>query len=121
MRTSLPSSRLRRLTRQDFARVLIIVDAREAAGLQMQTLADYVAMVSLAQLDPDGATGGIPTILNLFEDREAGRPLTLAMTRWDEEYLQGLYSARRTAPNERWQQRDIVRRIETSLAEEPGN
>jgi hypothetical protein len=109
MRTTQSPSRLRRATRQDFLRVLIIVDARQAAGLELQSIADYVAMVSLAQLDPEGHTTGVPSILNLFAERGAGRAAQATLTEWDEAYLQGLYDARRTAPNEVWQQRDIVR------------
>lgn len=104
-----PPSRLRRPTRQDFLRVLIIVDARQAEGIQLQALADYLAMVSLAQLDPDGETVGTPTILNLFADRTAARPVPAGMTQWDEAYLEGLYTARRTAPVDLWQRRDISR------------
>lgn len=102
-----PPSRLRRPTRQDFLRVLIIVDARQAEGVQLQALADYLAMVSLAQLDPKGQTVGTPTILNLFADRDAARPVPTGMTQWDEAYLDGLYRARRTAPLDVWQRRDI--------------
>jgi hypothetical protein len=119
MQTGQPPSRLRRATRQDFLRVLIIVDARQAAGLQLQALSDYVAMVSLAQLDPAGETTGIPSILNLFSERDAGHAAPAAMTQWDEEYLQGLYGARRTAPNELWQQRDITRSMVDGLDPAP--
>jgi hypothetical protein len=112
-------SRLRRATRQDFLRVLIIVDARQAQGLQFQALTDYIAMVSLAQLDPAGETTGIPTILNLFADRDAGRTPPAAMTQWDEAYLDGLYNARRTAPSELWQVRDITRSMVEDL--DPAN
>jgi hypothetical protein len=115
IRTSQASSRLRRLTRQDFLRVLIIIDARQAEGLQFQALSDYIAMVSLAQLDPAGETTDIPSILNLFNDRDAGRSMPAAMTDWDEAYLDGLYNARRTAPTELWQQRDITRRMVDNL------
>lgn len=115
LRASQPASRLRRPTRQDFLRVLIIVDARAAEGLQFQTLADYLAMASLAQLDADGEPSGAPSILNLFAERARGGAYAPGMTAWDEEYLRGLYSARRTAPNAHWQERDIVRRMEEGL------
>ncbi|MEQ1492852.1 MAG: hypothetical protein ABL932_20090, partial [Terricaulis sp.] len=110
-----PPSRVRRATRQDFLRVLIIVDARQAQGVQLQALADYLAMVSLAQLSPDGHTVGTPTILNLFTDRDAGGVVPTGMTEWDEAYLEGLYTARRTAPREIWQQRDIARTMTEQL------
>ncbi len=110
-----PPSRARRATRQDFLRVLIIVDARQAQGVQLQALADYLAMVSLAQLSPDGRTVGTPTILNLFTDRDAGGIVPAGMTEWDQAYLEGLYTARRTAPREIWQQRDIARTMTEQL------
>ncbi len=115
VRSGQPMGRLRRGTRQDFLRVLIIVDARQAQGLQFQALSDYVAMISLAQLDPAGETTGVPTILNLFADRDAGRQPPVGMTEWDEAYLDGLYNARRTAPTELWQVRDISRRMVDNL------
>jgi hypothetical protein len=114
-----PPGRLRRATRQDFLRVLIIVDATQAQGLQFQALSDYVAMVSLAQLDPAGEATGIPSILSLFTDRGAGREPQTSMTQWDEAYLDGLYNARRTAPNEIWQQRDISARMVEQLQQAP--
>lgn len=119
LRSGQPPGRLRRATRQDFLRVLIIVDARQAQGLQFQALADYVAMVSLAQLDPAGETTDIPSILNLFNDHQTGRATPAAMTEWDEAYLDGLYNARRTAPRDVWQQRDITRRMVESLGPDP--
>jgi hypothetical protein len=119
MRTTQPPSRVRRSTRQDFLRVLIVVDARQANGVTFQALSDYLAMVSLAQLDPNGETTGVPTILSLFADRDAGLPIPSAMTQWDEAYLDGLYNARRTAPSDLWQRRDITERMVEQL--EPGS
>lgn len=115
MRTSQAPSRVRRMTRQDFLRVLIIVDARQADGVTLQALSDYLAMVSLAQLDPAGETTGVPTILNLFTARDTGGVVPAAMTQWDEAYLDGLYNARRTAPTDLWQRREIASRMVETL------
>jgi hypothetical protein len=41
------------------------------------------------------------------------------MTQWDEAYLDGLYNARRTAPSELWQVRDITRSMVEDL--DPAN
>lgn len=101
--------RLRRTTRQNFSHVVIIVDANRISGLPFGAVADYVAMVALSQLDPQAPTDGYPSILNLFADRDAGRPVPTAMTDWDVAYLQGLYTARRDANNAGRQQDDIVR------------
>lgn len=115
MRTSQAPSRVRRMTRQDFLRVLIVVDARQANGITFQALSDYLAMVSLAQLDPEGETTGTPTILNLFSARDSGGAIPTGMTEWDEAYLDGLYNARRTAPTDLWQRRDIAARMVEGL------
>lgn len=115
MRTSQAPSRVRRMTRQDFLRVLIVVDARQANGITFQALSDYLAMVSLAQLDPEGETTGTPTILNLFSARDSGGSIPTAMTEWDEAYLDGLYNARRTGPTDLWQRRDIAARMVEGL------
>ena len=114
-------TRLERATRQDFNRAMIVVDARQAAGLPFEALADYLAMVSLAQLDAEADTSATPSILNLFDERTAGREPTTRMTDWDLAYLEGLYAAPRQANNVRTQQRAITRRMERELSSEPQN
>ena len=59
-------------------------------GASLQQLGDYVAMVAMAQVDPDADTGRFDTILNLFND-PATAPTGL--TGWDRAYLEGLYDA----------------------------
>ncbi|HYD87426.1 MAG TPA: hypothetical protein VEA80_08125 [Vitreimonas sp.] len=108
------ASRLYRPTRQDFNRVLVIVDARQAAGLQFEALGDYLAMVTLAQLDASADTSQIPSILNLFGQRGASEP---RLTDWDLAYLEGLYSAPRHAPDSNAQERAITREMEDRLRE----
>lgn len=110
-------TRTRRATRQDINYVLIIVDSRRVAGLPTEAVADYVAMASLVQLDPDADMTSFPTVLNLFADREAGRAPIAGMTDWDRAYLQGLYSATREAVNARTQRNEIARRIVDSIAQ----
>jgi len=113
-------TRLHRATRQDFNRVMVIVDARQASGLRFDALADYLAMVTLAQLDARADTAGIPSILNLFAERDAaGGVSTTALTDWDLAYLEGLYRAPRNAQNTRTQERAIARRMEDELLAEP--
>jgi len=82
-----------RWVRDDLRRVLVVVDLDQVAGLMLPQLADYIAMVSLAQIDPEADTGQYATILNLFDD-PAGNP---GLTGWDRAYLRGLYSG----PSER--------------------
>jgi hypothetical protein len=101
--------RLRRGTREDFDRVLVIVDAQRIDGYRFGAVADYVAMAVLAQLDPEADTAAYNTILNLFGEEGASRPATI--TEWDLSYLDGLYHATREARNAARQERDIARRM----------
>lgn len=116
-RSSMGFGRLSRTTRQDFSRVVIIVDATAAAGMQFDSLADYVAMVALAQVNPDADVSDVDTILNLFG--EAGEAAPTAMTEWDLAYLDGLYNARRNARNSRAQEAEIARRMGETVRGEP--
>ena len=108
-------TRLRRVTRQDMSFALVIVDSRRIAGIPAPAVADYVAMASLIQLNPDADMSRFPTVLNLFADHAAGRALTPAMTAWDQAYLNGLYAATREAANTRQQRAEITRRIVDSM------
>jgi hypothetical protein len=102
------ASRLRRNTRQDFGAAFIVVDANRFADVNsdFEALADYVTMVTLAQVDADADPRGLPSILNLFTDRAAPRELT----DWDVAYLRGLYGAERDRDADD-QQNEIARQI----------
>lgn len=105
------TSRLQRPTHQDFNRAVIIVDAAQASGVRLDSLADYVSMVTLAQLNPNADTSENDTILNLF-GRGPNRPP--GMTTWDVSYLEGLYGGRPNAWTARQQEADISRRMRTT-------
>jgi len=112
-RTRSNGTRLQSSTRQDLNTVIVIVDTRRMNGATVGAMADYVAFVSLAQVDPNVNTSGFPSILNLFSDQNASqRPV--AMTDWDLAYLDGLYHATRTAHNARQQENEIMRRMASS-------
>ncbi len=108
------ASRLQRNTRQDFNRVVVIIDSQKLAGIQVSALADYLSMVALAQFSPEADVSQFSSILNIFAERDAGAAQTLELTAWDLSYLQGLYAARRSGDS-RDQQADIVRAIEGDL------
>ncbi|MBN9481562.1 MAG: hypothetical protein J0I52_15100 [Bordetella sp.] len=82
------AGRLRTTIRNDLNRVIIILDLAQAEGLNFQQLADYVAMVALAQVDPDADVGDYDSVLGLFAD--AG---IQGLTDWDKAYLKALYAA----------------------------
>jgi hypothetical protein len=109
------ASRIENTTRQDFHRAVIVVDADDIHGLRFGAVADYVAMVALAQIDPNADVSGLPTILNLFSPNGADRPDRL--TSWDYAYLEGLYTARRDARYARQQERQIAGAVADALSE----
>lgn len=106
-----------RATRQDFRSVIVIVDSRQAGGYGLNSIGDYVAMVSLAQLRADADMSGYPTILNLFTAHDAPR----AMTEWDLAYLDGLYHAQRNAQSARQQESQIANRMNQTIERNEAN
>ncbi len=85
------SSRLLPATEEAFSRVVIIVDANQIVGLNLEQISGYLSMVSLAQVKPDADLEHVNTIMNMFADRATGRPLPGDLTFWDRAYLGALY------------------------------
>jgi hypothetical protein len=105
-------TRLSRATRHDFNTVLVIVDTNRLNGAPIVAVADYIAFVSLAQVNPDAGNLPFPSILNLFSTQDAAqRPDH--MTDWDVDYLDGLYHATRAARNIGQQESEITQRMTT--------
>lgn len=90
------ASRLSTQIVDDSKRSFVIIDVDRLAGVSLEQLADYIAMISLAQVDPDADTSGYSTILNVFDDPQQ----TPGLTNWDKAYLQGLYDTVRTRQNQ---------------------
>lgn len=82
-------SRMSSQYRQDMKRTFVIVDVDRLGAVTLAQLGDYIAMVTLAQIDPDADTGRFETILNLFDEPGAVQGLT----GWDRAYLEGLYES----------------------------
>jgi hypothetical protein len=80
-------SRIHNGTRDDLQYVFIIVDATQLKGTTWQQLGDYLAVVSLAQIDPHTNPKDFDSILNLFTNPRAYSGLT----DWDRSYVQALY------------------------------
>lgn len=106
-------------TREDFRNALVIVDATKLSGVHLQALADYIAMVSLAQLEPGSDTSAYDSILNLFTPA-AGRATPVSLTDWDAAYLDGLYHSRRNPYHARSQEADISHRMAHDLTPSEG-
>lgn len=98
-------------TRQEFRNVVIIVDANRAGAVRLDGLADYIAMVVLAQLEPSADTSAYDTVLNLF----SGGGAATAMTNWDRAYLSGLYTVDPNARSARQQAGRIATEMHDTL------
>ena len=109
-RISAPS-RLNDQTEDILLRVFIVVDVDRLEGASLEQLGDYVAMVAMAQVDPDADTGGFDTILNLFDGPSVA---PTALTGWDRAYLEGLYDRR--SQTYRVNQRAQVQAVASAIA-----
>jgi hypothetical protein len=69
--------------------VIVIVDSNRVKGLQFGQLADYIAMIGLAEVNLDKNLGDAPTILHLFAAAAAAQQASL--TPWDRAFLKALY------------------------------
>lgn len=111
------SGRLRSGVRNDLARVIIIVDMTRLGDTKFSALADYVALVSMAQISPDAEISSKSSILSLFDPKASQE----SITDWDMNYLLSLYGAPGDRPNPAYQAREIgramVRRERSSTAE----
>lgn len=112
-------TRLRQSIRQEFLRVIVVIDARQTQDIPLAAVADYVAMTSLAQIDPSADTSAQSTILNLFRSDAAARPTE--MTAWDIAYLRGLYNVTPEAAAVSQQRAEMVWRMERDLARPRGD
>lgn len=88
-------------------RTFIIIDIDKIQSANLSQLADYLAMVSLAQINPDADTSAYSTVLNLFN----APAQVQGLTQWDMAYLTGLYDAQRTRNNEASARTEIVSSI----------
>lgn len=99
-------SRIHSGTRDDLQNVIIIADVPKLTGMTWQALADYLAVVSVAQIDPRTELRNFDSILNLFDNPAAYSGLT----DWDRSYVRALYEAdQERIPS--MQRSDIVSRI----------
>jgi hypothetical protein len=87
--TGVAGSRLRYGAVQALTSVVIIVDSRQTTNINMGQLADYIAMVGLAQIRVPADTGTAPSILLLFRESD---PQPRGLSLWDEAFLQSLYT-----------------------------
>lgn len=102
------ASRISSTVRNDLARVVIIIDVDKASSASFSALADYVALVALAQIDPEADVRAADTIMNLFEDVAAAPD---GLTDWDANFLVSLYAARRNPMGPGAQETEVAQRM----------
>lgn len=94
----LVDSHIRGSVSEDVFSAIVVVNTSATGTATFGQLADYVAMVSLARidprLDPDADLAGTSTILRLFANSPEGVPPKL--TNWDQAFLRGLYRSKDT-------------------------
>jgi len=83
------AARLSSQYRQDLKRTFVIVDVDRLGEVTLDQLSNYIAMVALAQIDPNADTSRFETILNLFDEPAS----VTGLSGWDQAYLEGLYGA----------------------------
>jgi hypothetical protein len=83
-----PGTRMRGRTRDDLARVVIVLDLSRTGSAPIGALADMLAFVALAQVEGGVDMAAFDTVLNLFSPE--GGPAGL--TDWDRTYLETLYA-----------------------------
>jgi TPR repeat protein len=82
-------SRLSYSSVKSVSSALIVVDMTRMKKISTRQLADYVAMIGLADFRLDSHTGSVPTILRLFQDPQ--RPPD-GLSAWDRALLYSLYT-----------------------------
>jgi hypothetical protein len=82
-----PGSRITNSVSDEVWTTYVIVDSTKVGNVGWDTLTDYLAMVSLAQVDPNGVPATYNSILNLFNGTNPAR----GMTELDRAYLHALY------------------------------
>lgn len=112
--TGCGDSRFRSCLRSVLNHVLIMVDTNAVQGADTGLVADYVAMLAMAQLRSLDGCNGLKSVIDIYASGCAGRPPSDGLTRADVAYLTSLYKAdpeaRRAA-----QQTDIASRMADML------
>ncbi|WP_420471043.1 hypothetical protein [Brevundimonas sp. FT23042] len=72
-------------------KAIIVVDVSRTGQVTLPQLTDYLGLVAMAQIDPEGQTAAYDTVLNLFDDPQG----VAGLSDWDAIYLEALYSGAR--------------------------
>jgi hypothetical protein len=84
-------SRIQHDDLQTIRSTLVVVDKGRITGLSIGAVADYVALVGLAEVDLAGDYSSAESILSLFSAPEKGQSIT-QLSAWDAAFLKALYA-----------------------------
>ncbi len=93
-----------------FTTVVVAFDSTRLKGIKVRQLADYSAMVGLAQIQNDADVGAAPSILRVFAASDDAKPEGLSD--WDAAFLKALYG---TNQQSTMQQGEIARRMASDI------
>lgn len=89
-----------------FVNVLVVADANALASRQIGPVADYIAMISIAQFKAPDSCDAAPTLLDMFTSACANRPVADAPSRQDIGYLKALYAG--PSSLKLWMQKSLI-------------
>ena len=70
----------------------IVIDTSKVVGMEIGSISDYLAVLTLTQAQPTESCGGLPSILDLMAP-DCGREKATLLTAGDIAYLRALYKA----------------------------
>lgn len=111
------ATRLDKSTRNSFSQVFIIADTLRLGDKPLAEVADYIAFVSLAQINPDAELSTAPSILNLFDRSAPEASRSTELSDLDKTYLDSLYSIDTLVTSSQQQARKIADRMTSHLPE----
>jgi hypothetical protein len=109
----LKDSRIVESAKEAISAVVVLLDSKKIGKVTLAQTADYIAMVSLSQIDLRADVGAPNTILKLFADAKTGTA-PAALTDWDYAFLNALYRVGYYSPMH--QRMDISARMSRELA-----
>lgn len=109
----LKDSRIVASDKEAISAVVVLLDARKMGKVSLAQASDYLAMVSLSQVDLKADVAAANTILKLFAEPETGLAPT-GLTEWDFAFLNALYRVGYYSPMH--QRMDLSARMSRELA-----
>jgi len=111
------ASRIRTDEVQNVMSVLIVVDAQRIDGIKIGAVADYIAMLGLAEINLDADLTSDDSVLRLFTVPKDVQSLS-QLSGWDAAFLKGLYSTEQASATQRSSIVEVMMR-DTPLSAQP--